>query len=402
MKRKLLLVLMISVVFMLSFCEKEAEVSPERFKVLTDTLAQDMDYEPWMDFAYEVSKNYPEEYTAGMIMVQAAERSIMELDEKRFEMFFDLLKNYPENGALELTDQIAFGNRLAWIMSDQMLMFNKAQGVMDFTIAKFKEHEVGLQWRNELGAMVYDTQAGVFEKMDETEKALESYNFSLNYYEQPETLLRRGLLLENKDDLKGAMSDYISALGHAPNQEMIINKVKTIYATLNPDKDAQQFIVDLQESLQESRKEEVLAEAFFNDAPDFQFTDMDGNEINNTNMLGKVVFVDFWATWCNPCRRELPEFQAFYELYKNNPRVAFIAASTDREKDKVVPYITESDYTFPVAYAEENATKFGVEGIPSLFIIGPSGKIRYKIVGFDPDKDFVREMSWRLESLLDS
>jgi len=43
-----------------------------------------------------------------------------------------------------------------------------------------------------------------------------------------------------------------------------------------------------------------------------------------------------------------------------------------------------------------------VEGIPSLFIIGPQGKIRYKIVGFDPDKDFVREMTWRLESLLDS
>ena len=115
--------------------------------------------------------------------------------------------------------------------------------------------------------------------------------------------------------------------------------------------------------MQESRKEAVLSEAFFNDAPEFTFTDLDGHTINNANMLGKVVFVDFWATWCNPCRRELPEFQAFYNLYKDNPRVAFIAASTDREKDKVVPYIKETGYTFPVAYAEGNATKFGVEGI---------------------------------------
>jgi len=401
MKRNMILVLMLSVVLMLSFCEKEVVVSPERFKVLTDTLAQDMDYEPWMDFAYEVAKNYPEEYTAGMIMVQAAERSIMELDEKRFDQLFELLKSYPQNGALEITDQIAFGNRLAWIMTDQMLMFDKAQTVMDFTVNKFKEHEVGLQWRNELGAMIYDTQAGVYEKTDKLDKALESFNFSLNYYEQPETLLRRGLLLENKGDLQAAMEDYVAALGHAPNQAMIINKVKTVYEALTPGEDGQKFINDLQESLQESRKEEVLAEAFFNDAPKFKFTDMNGNELNNANMLGKVVFVDFWATWCNPCRRELPEFQAFYDLYKNNPRVAFIAASTDREKEKVMPYINETGYTFPVAYAEENATNFGVEGIPSLFIIGPSGKIRYKIVGFDPDKDFVREMSWRLESLLD-
>ncbi len=402
MKKNLIWILVISTVLVLSFCEREAEISPERFKMLADTIAQEMDYEPWMDFAYELSKNYSEEYVAGMVMVQAAERSLMEQDEKRFDLFFELLRNYPEQGALELTDQIAFGNRLAWIMSDQKLLVNKASEVMEFTINKFKEHEVGLQWRNELGAMIYDTQASVFEGLNDSEKALEAYNTALNYYEQPETLVRRGLILEAGGNLQGAMEDYVAALGHAPNQIMIINKVKEVFIKLSPDEDALAFMNDLQESLQESRKEAVLAEALFNEAPNFQFTDFAGRVLNNTSMLGKVVFVDFWATWCNPCRRELPEFQAFYDLYKDNPRVAFIAASTDSEKDKVKPFIQGMKFTFPVAYAEENATKFGVEGIPSLLIMGPSGKIRYKIVGFDPDKDFVREMSWRLESLLDS
>ncbi len=402
MKNKLTLILVIITAFMLSFCEKEPEISPERLKVLSDTVAQDLEYDVWMEFSYELAKNYPEEYVAGMVMVQSAERSIMEQDEDRFDKIFDLLKSYPENGALEMTDQIAFGNRLAWIMSDQMMLFDKAPGVMDFTIKKFKANEVGLQWRNELGAMVYDTQANIYEKSGEVDKALEAFGFALEYFEQPETLLRRGLILETQGKLADALEDYVTAMGLAPNQVMITQKVKEAYSKLNPDQDVQVFMNDLQESLEEKRREEVLGEAFFNEAPEFEFADMDGNIYNNSNMLGKVVFVDFWATWCNPCRRELPEFQKLYDMYKDNPRVAFIAASTDAEQQKVQPYVAEMNFSFPVAYAGDTATKFGVEGIPSLFIIGPSGKIRYKIVGFDPDKDFVREMSWRLESLLDS
>ena len=400
MKRILMITILVSMAMVLTVCEKEPEISPERLKILADTVALELEYEPWMELTYELSKNYPEEYVAGMVMVQSAERAIMEQDEKRFLKIFDLLKNYPENGSLEMTDQIAFGNRIAWIMAEQMMLFNLAPDVIDFTIEKFKQEEANIQWRDEIGAMVYDTQANIFEKLDEPDKALEAYGLALAFFEQPETLLRRGLILESKNDLEAALEDYVTALGLSPNQTMIVQKVKDAYATLNPDKDPEVFMNDIQASLQERRREEVLAEAFFNDAPEFEFKDFSGRVLNNTNMLGKVVFVDFWATWCNPCRRELPEFQAFYELYKNDPRVVFVAASTDREMEKVVPYIEEMKFTFPVAYAEDNATKFGVEGIPSLFIIGPSGKIRYKIVGFDPDKDFVSEMSWRLESLL--
>ncbi|MBT4033694.1 MAG: redoxin domain-containing protein [Candidatus Marinimicrobia bacterium] len=402
MKKSLLLLFVIGLAMMLSFCEKEAEVSPERFKVLVDTVGQELEYDIWMDLTYELSKNYPQEYAAGMAMVRSAERAIMESDEKRFRKVFDLLKNYPENGALEVTDQIAFGNRLAWVMSQQMLLFNEAPAVMDFTIAKFKVEEEGLKWRDELGAMIFDTQASIYEKQDEMEKALEAYGVALDYLEQPETLLRRGLIFENQENFAGALEDYIAALQMSPGKALINQKVIAMYAKLNPGKDSKAFMSDLHTSLDERRKEEVLSEVFYLDAPEFQITDFNGRSINNANMLGRVLFVDFWATWCNPCRRELPEFQAFYEIYKNDPRVVFVAASTDQEKQKVQPYIDEMKFTFPIAYAGDTATKFGVEGIPSLFIIGPQGKIRYKIVGFDPDKDFVREMTWRLESLLDS
>ena len=402
MKKSLLMVFIVGLTLLLTFCEKEAEISPERLQVLVDTLAQELEYDVWMDLSYELSKNYPEEYAAGMAMVRSAERAIMERDEERFGKIFNLLTNYPENGALEITDQIAFGNRLAWIMSDQMLLLNEAPAVIEYTIQKFQAEEEGLKWRDELGAMIFDTQANIFEKQNETEKALEAYGLALGYLEQPETLLRRGLIYEAQENFEGALEDYIAALQLSPGKAQINQKVIEMYTRLNPQADSRAFMNDLHTSLDERRKEEVLSEMFHIDAPDFQITDFNGRSLNNTNMLGKVVFVDFWATWCNPCRRELPEFQAFYELYKKDQRVVFVAASTDQEKQKVQPYIDEMKFTFPVAFAEDTATKFGVEGIPSLFIIGPQGKIRYKIVGFDPDKDFIREMTWRLESLLDS
>ncbi|NQV43108.1 MAG: redoxin domain-containing protein, partial [Candidatus Marinimicrobia bacterium] len=396
MKISLSMVLIVGLTLLLTFCEKEAEVSAERLQVLVDTLALELEYDVWMDLSFELSKNYPEEYTAGMAMVRSAERAIMERDEDRFQKIFKLLKNYPETGSLEITDQIAFGNRLAWIMSDQMLLFNEAPEVIEYTINKFQAEEEGLKWRDELGAMIFDTQANIYEKQNETEKALEAYGLALGYIEQPETLLRRGLIYEARENYESALEDYIAALQLSPGKAEINNKVLEIYTKLNPNEDSRVFMSDLHTSLDERRREEVLSEMFHLDAPAFQITDFNGRSLNNANMLGKVVFFDFWATWCNPCRRELPEFQAFYDLYKNDPRIVFVAASTDQEKQKVQPYIDEMKFTFPVAFAEDTATKFGVEGIPSLFIIGPQGKIRYKIVGFDPDKDFVREMTWRL------
>ena len=400
MTKRLILVLALASLLLLNFCSKEVEVSPERFKVLLDTLQTDPELELYMDVTYELSKYYPEEQVVPRIMLNAFQRSLMEQDGDRFDALFDILENYPANGALSISDQIAFGNRLAWDMAEQMFLFNKAPDVMAFTFRTFEANKEDLEWKDEIGAMINDTQGNVYERMDEPEKAIKAYGAALEYYEQPETFLRRGLIHETMGNLELALEDFTAAMSMAPNQSMIIGKVKETYANLNPNENVELFLTDLLESFFEKRKEEVLAESFSMKAPEFQFTDMQGNVMNNKNMLGKVVFVDFWATWCNPCRKELPEFQHFYDMHKDNPKVAFVAASTDREREKVAPYISQENYTFPVAYDDGYASKFGVEGIPSLFIIGPSGNIRYKIVGFDPDKDFAREMTWRLESLL--
>ncbi|MCF7808775.1 MAG: redoxin domain-containing protein [Candidatus Marinimicrobia bacterium] len=402
MKKLMSLVLVAGLIVSLNVCSQKEEISEERFIILTDTLLNELEFEEWMDFAYELAKNYPEKYEAAVILAQGSERALMENDSEQFSKFYGLLKNYPENGALEMSDQIAIGNQLAWIMSTQNMLPNMAQEVIEFTIKSFNANADSLEYRDQIGAAVYATQAVVYSSAGDQEGALEAYSASIDHYEQPEALIQRALILEEQGDLSAALEDFVTALGLSPNQPMLTNKVKELYTALNPGQDATQFINDLQVSLNEKRREQVLAETIYLEAPQFSFSDFSGKTYTNMNQMGKVVFVDFWATWCGPCRRELPEFQKFYEMHKNDPRVSFIAASTDAEKQKVQPYVDEMGFTFPITYDEGNATKFGVEGIPSLFIIGPQGKIRYKIVGFDPDKDFIAEMNWRLESLLDS
>jgi len=402
MKKIIIPLITVFLLLSLSSCGKKEEISDARFQILTDTLSQELEYEVWMDLAYELAKNYTEKYEAAVILAQGAERAIMENDEEQFSRFFEILRNYPENGALVVSDQIAIGNQIAWITGTQNLLSAQSQDVMDFTIKTFKANEDGLQWQDEIGSSVYNTQAMIHTSKGMNEEALEAYNISIDYLEQPEALVQRAVLLEEQGDLNAALEDFIAALGHTPDQPMLLGKVKELFERLNPDQDAIKFLADIQESLNERRKEEVIGEAIFMDAPAFTFTDFNGKTLTNTNQTGKVVFVDFWATWCGPCRKELPEFQKFYDQHKNDPRVSFIAASTDQDREKVQPYVDEMGFTFPIAYDEGNAPKFGVEGIPTLFIIGPQGKIRYKIVGFDPGKDFIAEMNWRLESLLES
>lgn len=117
-------------------------------------------------------------------------------------------------------------------------------------------------------------------------------------------------------------------------------------------------------------------------APDFDLMDTNGGRVKLSSLRGKVVIVNFWATWCGPCNKELPYVEKFYEEMKDNPNVAIVAISTDENPALVAPFAKARNYTFPVVFDDGAKAKFGVGGIPATFIIDPSGKIRVHMVGF--------------------
>ena len=150
--------------------------------------------------------------------------------------------------------------------------------------------------------------------------------------------------------------------------------------------------------------DELIAEAQIKKSmptPDFQAETLDGKKVSLSDYQGKVLILDFWATWCGPCLAELPYFQELVNLYKNDPSVAFLTISQDQSKDVVRKFIEQKGYTFPVIFDTGIGQLFEVEGIPLLIVIDKEGNIRYKHFGFDPNNvDFVQLMKKEIQIVL--
>jgi peroxiredoxin len=108
---------------------------------------------------------------------------------------------------------------------------------------------------------------------------------------------------------------------------------------------------------------------------DFTLQDLQGRPWHLRNLKGKVVLVNFWATWCPPCRKEMPDLQALYDKYKDQ---GFLVLSiSDEEMDKVSPFIAERKITYPVLLDPGRKVNddFVVEGIPKSFVYDREGKM---------------------------
>jgi thiol-disulfide isomerase/thioredoxin len=126
---------------------------------------------------------------------------------------------------------------------------------------------------------------------------------------------------------------------------------------------------------------------------DFNFSafTVDGKPLTMDSLKNKVIFLNIWATWCGPCRAEMPTIQSLYNTVKSKDMV-FVMLSIDRADPirKVREYITKSDYTFPVYILKGQPTEqLRVPTIPTTFIISKKGKVIRKEVGmknYDTEK----------------
>ncbi|MCK5399601.1 TlpA family protein disulfide reductase [bacterium] len=112
----------------------------------------------------------------------------------------------------------------------------------------------------------------------------------------------------------------------------------------------------------------------------WKFFDLDGNEKTLEDFRGKVVFLNFWTTWCRPCRKEMPSIQSLYDEFKDK-NVEFLCM-TYEDRETIMKFWNEKDYTFPIYSYEVNTPElFKTKGIPATFIIDRNGKIILKHVG---------------------
>ena len=119
-------------------------------------------------------------------------------------------------------------------------------------------------------------------------------------------------------------------------------------------------------------------------APDFRVTTLEGAPVSPDSLRGKVVLLNFWATWCPPCRVEMPGFQDVYDEHRGEGFVV-LGVSTDRAgRDPVREFLQENGITYPVAMANGEIVNAygGARVLPTSFLIDREGRIRHEVRGY--------------------
>ena len=123
------------------------------------------------------------------------------------------------------------------------------------------------------------------------------------------------------------------------------------------------------------------------DAPEFTLQNVKGGELKSEDLKGKVVVVDFWATWCVPCLAEIPHYNEMRERLKDQG-VEFVGVTFDSPSKGILPKVTEMKMLYPVVLGTDavDAAFGGHPGYPTTFLIGKDWKVYRKILGVHANK----------------
>ena len=318
-------------------------------------------------------------------------------DPKLLNLLIDALAR--QNDPASRTVAIDYTSRLVKI----------AETERDRAASSGDNESVSKQWTERI-ATTYAKLAGLFRDSGDIDKAMSNYEKSYAAYPTARVAEQQGDLASIKGDSDRAIDYYLTAFAFPDknpdpgHRQEIRRKLGSLYlAQHHSETGLGDLVLSRYDALMPQ-----LAGRLPGDKPQntgiqdpfkFVLERADGTPLPMAVYHGKVLVVDFWATWCGPCRVQGQLVDQVAQSFRADPSIVFLSLNMDEDRSRVPAFLKQAGWTVPVAYAQGLDQLLNVRELPTLVVFDRQGQIVYRENGLDP-QTFVEDLSKRLREAL--
>ena len=258
-------------------------------------------------------------------------------------------------------------------------------------------------------SMLLLSKTKILFKRDKSQAASEAANLAFSLSEGKDSGINELyaeilVKLKNYQEAVKLTSRFISEGYGSPRIKELYKE--SVINTIGSEIAAEDGLAELEAAAKEKMRNKLTGEMINQPSPDFTLTNLKGEIVTLSSLKGKVVVIDFWATWCGPCKSSFPGMQQAVDNFKEDSGVEFLFINTwervQNKKENAEKFIAEKKYSFNVLMDNDNKviTSYKVRGIPTKFILDKNGNTRFISVGFGGDTNaLVEELSMMISLL---